>query len=978
MDKIKLSCFHLIYLILCLISNVKLFPTKSPEILSPNSTENFQQSSSSSSSLASLSSCPNSCYCDQDNLYVSCVGDDQWDSNLPLLPITVTRLEIKNYNLSSSSSSSNLNLSNLKSLQEVKLNSLNLISLSNETFNNLIHLERLDLSNNKLTTLNVGVFSSATSILKFVDLSSNRLQSIYETFNGCNSIEHLNLRSNQLTNITINTFIGLVKLVYLNLDGNLITTIELGSFLQLTRLGHLIISNNPISMSTRFDSLSTKLKYVDVSNISLTSIPHGIDPFIRDLRLSGNAISKISSGDFDNYLYLNVLVLDSNGLSIVELDSLGRLEYLIELWAKDNQLTSLPIDLPPSLRKMYLSHNQLTTINSTIFSPLVKLERLDLSNNLITTIETDSLSNLVNLVRLNLSNNKLTNLVNVKWPSNLKCLDLSANPIVIIDLISLTSTPNLEELNLSKIVSSSSTSSSQLTETINCTDVHLNHLKKLDLEQSYNLAEQFMTIVDCNINHNYQRVNLIASNLTELNLLGTGLKSLGNFVGNKNLLQIEQLTFDSQQLDCSLEDNQQLSLWLKSAKLTIKPSSEVIKCESPQQLKGLPLIKLHDHLNIKLINNNQLALSPITTSKSANNDDETSTIMPKGLTQVNLSSSSSMSSSSHHYLDTKLNHSKDYASGDLHLNQTNINNNDDDDHHHLIIVNGNISITNGKHDKPTSSSSSSGHQVVVTSFSSHDDNHHASDYGSPQILSNNRTDKVDYLPSGEIKVSSDNNIKTMSMNNHDNLSSSSSLNQSNQNDNIEGKQSSSHKLHSTTIKPDNKSIINETINNPSRLSENFKRSIIQKSSSSSSSSSVPLISLSTSSSSSGLLLLPSSSSSLSSYQTLPSLSTASLSSSSSSSSHLASYGIVSFIIGSLIITTMLCFAILTMIKSRKIYTSIVKDTRVDNRSWLHRSVSYLSQTDEVSFLSLTDTIDLSNNVNGSGGRGRLSGLSGLR
>uniref|UniRef100_T1L336 LRRCT domain-containing protein n=1 Tax=Tetranychus urticae TaxID=32264 RepID=T1L336_TETUR len=513
-------------------------------------------------------------------------SDDQWDPNLPELPSTVLRLEVKNYNINDSLSVDYL--STLKSLRELKLTSLSLTSLSNLTFSNLSNLERLDLSLNQITSLEAGIFTATSYNLKYLDLSFNQLTSIDELFIGCVALEHLNLQSNQLTNLTINTFLGLVKLTYLNLDDNFITTIELGSFLHLTRLGHLIISNNPISPATRFDSLSTHLKYVDVSNISLTSIPHGISPFIRDLRLSGNQISSLASGDLDNYLYLNVLVLDSNGLSEIQPDSLGRLEYLIKFWCKHNALTTLPSDLPSSLRELYLSNNAFTNLNLTLFTYLVNLERLDLSANAIVSIEPTVFTHLVNLVELNLSKNKLLNLANLELPASLKHLDLSSNQMVNFAPQIFQSTPNLEHLSLSNTTLNKVTFDES---TNKC--IYLEHLKSLNLDKSYPLSEHFLKLLTSSCeNSSNTSLRLIVPNLSELHLIGNHLSSLGANLISK-LPYLLTLSFDSDRIDCSLEDNVNLSKWLTRPNVLIKPSKESIKCWLPQQVRHLPLIKLN-------------------------------------------------------------------------------------------------------------------------------------------------------------------------------------------------------------------------------------------------------------------------------------------------------------------------------------------------------------------------------------------------
>lgn len=466
------------------------------------------------------SSCPSSCYCDESNIYVSCVGDKTWDFSLPKIPITVTRLETRNYHVPTIFS--NL-LASLSQLQELKFQEMSTGSIDDGSFQNLTSLERLDLSQNLLRFISNRTFEGISKSLKYLDLSSNQLTSIKSAFVQCHQLEQLNLKDNKLINLSIDTFVGLVKLQYLNLDSNLIKHVEVGSFLNLNHLAHLLISNNPLSSLTRFDSMSLKLQYLDLSNVSLTSVPKGLDPYIRELRLAGNKIKQIYSGDFDDYIYLNILVLDNNWLVSLEKDSLGRLQYLIKLWLSGNQLNRIPSNLPPSLRELYLEMNrEITQIDDLSFAGLVNLEQLHLGFNRVESIEKTHFADLNNLLILDLQRNQIQILKpNVfKHLTKLITLDLSGNLLKFLAPNCFKGLVSLSALYLSD------NSAEVMVEEANIFNP-LENLVVLDVHNSPVLASNIIVNQSLSNISKLQELNLMDNQLTTIRVnLSEGLKNL--------------------------------------------------------------------------------------------------------------------------------------------------------------------------------------------------------------------------------------------------------------------------------------------------------------------------------------------------------------------------------------------------------------------------------------------------------------------
>ncbi len=126
-------------------------------------------------------------------------------------------------------------------------------------------------------------------------------------------------------------------------------------------------------------------------------------------------------------------------------------EFEQELDLSSLGLTSLPSNLPPNLRAINLSHNQLTSAPQTLRSRNHRLESVDLSYNQISSIgEEDISEDCSGLRSLNLSHNQISscNLVHLGKRSGLSDLDLSYNRIGSPNDCKV-SLPGLQKLDLS-------------------------------------------------------------------------------------------------------------------------------------------------------------------------------------------------------------------------------------------------------------------------------------------------------------------------------------------------------------------------------------------------------------------------------------------------------------------------------------------------------------------------------------------------
>lgn len=516
--------------------------------------------------------CPNSCYCDGNGEYVSCVGDGL--ETFPVeIPNSTVRLELRNYLVTELSS---VDFVNLVVLEEMKLQQSHLQNIDNNTFALNTKLERLDFSQNLLAELTSAVFSNLLT-LRYLDLSSNVIECVDEAFMGLLNLEQLNMRDNKLQQLTTNTFSGLHKIQYLNLDANNISVIEVGTFQYLTNLAHLIISNNPLTTLSRLDFFGSRLQYIDISHVGLDRIPQSLTKFVRDLRLTKNNLTLISEGDFDSYPYLGLLVLDDNCVSEIENDALGRLEYLMRLWLNGNCLIKVPRNLPPSLLALYMEENKLTELSGYSFKGLINLEQLFLQRNEIKNMDACVFCDLISLQSLDLQANQIENLTAGVFSNltHLQTLDLSQNNLKFIDSRCFENLPHLTTLQMSRVHTAV-----QLDNNV------FNPLQNLQILEVYDSSILVHTMV------NSTRMLHCLRSLQELNIMHNKIVRLrSDFPSFFPSLKIIKLSGNSWHCD---ENIKWLSNWIKQSNVQFY-SSYNIRCASPESILFKPLMMLTEN-----------------------------------------------------------------------------------------------------------------------------------------------------------------------------------------------------------------------------------------------------------------------------------------------------------------------------------------------------------------------------------------------
>ena len=230
-------------------------------------------------------------------------------------------------------------------------------------------IKTLSLSNNLITNLGGGVFSSYSN-LETLHLSDNKISNISEdAFIGLSKLTTLSLYRNQIQVFPPGVFEHLGKLTTLNLFGNAISNISEDMFYGLKRLENLVLYHNGIETlpSNPFSGLS-HLKHLQLGKNRIHTLhPNSFRHLasLINLRLSFNNITYISKDAFNNLRKLEVLDIQNN--------------YIEKLY--DFSFNGLV-----SIRWLFLAYNRISKIEKESFLPLRGLIQITLPGNRLTQV----------------------------------------------------------------------------------------------------------------------------------------------------------------------------------------------------------------------------------------------------------------------------------------------------------------------------------------------------------------------------------------------------------------------------------------------------------------------------------------------------------------------------------------------------------------------------------------------------------------
>uniref|UniRef100_UPI003AAC9C14 podocan n=1 Tax=Centroberyx gerrardi TaxID=166262 RepID=UPI003AAC9C14 len=244
---------------------------------------------------------------------------------------------------------------------------------------------------------------------------------------------------------------------YILLMNNHINSIQLDLLSEYISMEFLVLSNNRLTdgaIEGAFEGVPA-LKRLYLDRNLLESVPTDLPASLEELRLDNNPLSMMSEAAWARCPGLLVLSLSNNSLGngSESLPSavLAPLGNLRTLNLDGNQLASVPLGLPLSIKELYLRGNLIQRFRGGAFNGTSELVVLDLSANRLTNkgLLRESLLNATHLESLNLEGNRLKQ-VPRHLPLSLKTLNLEGNLISSINKATFLTLSNLEHLGLAR------------------------------------------------------------------------------------------------------------------------------------------------------------------------------------------------------------------------------------------------------------------------------------------------------------------------------------------------------------------------------------------------------------------------------------------------------------------------------------------------------------------------------------------------
>ncbi|KAM6972404.1 slit homolog 1 protein-like [Aplochiton taeniatus] len=282
------------------------------------------------------------------------------------------------------------------STEELRLNN-NDISVLEATgaFKSLSQLNKINLSNNKISEIEDGVFEGAGSVVE-LHLTANHLESVRGSmFRGMEGLRMLMLRNNKISCIHNGSFTGLANVRLLSLYDNQLSTIMPGAFNTLPNLSTLNLLANPFNCDCHLSWFGAWLR----SRRIVTGNPRCQSPaFLREIPLQDVAAPDFRCQD-------GAVLEDSSCVPRPQCPvECSCMETVVR--CSNKHLQTLPRGLPRNVTELYLDGNQFTSVPKDL-STFKHLQLVDLSNNKISSLSESSFSNMSQLTTLILSYNSL-------------------------------------------------------------------------------------------------------------------------------------------------------------------------------------------------------------------------------------------------------------------------------------------------------------------------------------------------------------------------------------------------------------------------------------------------------------------------------------------------------------------------------------------------------------------------------------------
>ena len=208
------------------------------------------------------------------------------------------------------------------------------------------NIEIILLSYNRLTNLADTVFDEITH-LQCLQLNHNRLTQVDKAISKLEHLKSLDLSFNEIREITSSCFEQNTRLVRLRLTGNQLKYVSNTSFAKLTALEHLELSATNIGLLNPpiFDK-NVLLRELVLEKAHLQIGPNLFDKLInlQSLDICSNNIRKLDVNTFKGLLNLQYLYLGKNQIKGLKKDLLKHNVQLVFLDLQDNNIETIDPD----------------------------------------------------------------------------------------------------------------------------------------------------------------------------------------------------------------------------------------------------------------------------------------------------------------------------------------------------------------------------------------------------------------------------------------------------------------------------------------------------------------------------------------------------------------------------------------------------------------------------------------------------------
>uniref|UniRef100_A0A1Y1KX67 Disease resistance R13L4/SHOC-2-like LRR domain-containing protein n=3 Tax=Photinus pyralis TaxID=7054 RepID=A0A1Y1KX67_PHOPY len=447
------------------------------------------------------------------------------------------------------------------------------------------------------------------SPLIYLDLSSNVLQKLPSAIKMFEDLTVLNLQDNCLKELPVE--IGnLIKLTKLNLCRNKLTALPKELY-KLIELKQLFIAHNNLEVLTDDLGDLIMLEQLDLSYNNLTNLPPGLGFLARlvEINVSYNKLVDLPP-EITGLRVLTKLDVTNNNLKL--LPNFCDMRRLQLLHAQHNDIEELP-DFTgcEGLQQLHLGNNFVKIIDVDFCENMTHLKILDFRDNKIDNLPHE-IAMCQNLIRLDLTNNALETLPNsLSLLPHLQNLQVEGNKLKQIrsDVIKGGTARILKHLR-EKFDEESNSPDYQLKENYPSLNIYtfpdryvMSHCRSLSLGmQDLNAIPQKVfedaktaevTVVDLCKNKFAtvpEGLQLIASQLTELNLSSNLLKAIPEFIADCSKLQYLDVSKNMlSELPCDLG----CLKWMREVVIANNRFGRIPECV--YEMEGLEILNASDN-----------------------------------------------------------------------------------------------------------------------------------------------------------------------------------------------------------------------------------------------------------------------------------------------------------------------------------------------------------------------------------------------